>query len=47
MNKLITLCAVLLACGPKPKPAEVPMLPGDGEVSGQLGVPDGGRCAGP
>ncbi len=33
MKKLIALCAVVLACGPKPKPAEIPTLPGDGDVN--------------
>jgi predicted Zn-dependent peptidase len=33
MNKLIALCAVLLACGPKQKSAAVPTLPGDGDAN--------------
>jgi zinc protease len=33
MKKLIATFAVLLACGPKPKPAAVPVLPGDGDAN--------------
>jgi zinc protease len=33
MKKLVATLAVLLACGPKPKPAEVPVLPGDGDTN--------------
>ncbi|HEY5924193.1 MAG TPA: insulinase family protein [Kofleriaceae bacterium] len=33
MNKLVALCAVLLACGPKPAPAPIPVLPGDGDAN--------------
>jgi zinc protease len=33
MNKLVATLALLLACGPKPKPAEIPVLPGDGDAN--------------
>ena len=33
MKKLIALCAVVLACGPKPKPYEIPTLPGEGDAN--------------
>jgi zinc protease len=33
MKKLVATVALLLACGPKPKPAEVPVLPGDGDAN--------------
>ena len=33
MTKLVALCAVLFACGPKPTPAPIPVLPGDGDAN--------------
>jgi zinc protease len=33
MNKLVATVALLLACGPKPKPADIPVLPGDGDAN--------------
>ena len=33
MKKLVLLAAISVACGPKPKPAAVPLLPGDGDAN--------------
>ena len=45
MKKLIALSALVLACGPKPKPAEVPMLPGDGDTNVAKPSTPGGKAS--
>lgn len=47
MKKLIALCAVFLACGPKPKPAEIAVLPGDGDANVAKPPATGGKPQGP
>jgi predicted Zn-dependent peptidase len=46
MKKLIALCAVVLACGPKPKPAEISVLPGDGDANVAKPSTTGGKPQG-